>query len=102
NKVVPAGKRFDCRPQVALLRAPSSVEHDDGVAPGSCSAELHDVEIGSAAGFQVPVFSTVGEMLPASRKRITDEKKQDARRVEEETGHGLSSELLSALTDLFA
>jgi hypothetical protein len=72
------GKRFNCGPQIALLRAPPSVQHNNGVTRSSCSAELHDVEIDSITGFQIPVFSPIGKMLSISRKHKTDEKKQGA------------------------
>jgi hypothetical protein len=43
------------------------VEYNNGVTRISCSAELHDVEINTITGFQVPVFGSVRKMLPVRR-----------------------------------
>jgi hypothetical protein len=67
NKMIMAGERFDCGPQIALLCAPPSVKYNNGVAGSSCSAELHDVKIDFITRFQVPVFSSVRKMLPVRR-----------------------------------
>jgi len=63
HEAVPDRKGIDGRPEVAVLGAPSAVQHHDRVAGRRRSSEFSDVEVRVVARLQVPVRRPVGEVL---------------------------------------